>query len=176
MNPSSPHNRKETELDTRLAQFADLVINGKVVQRSADGHLLPGEGHKTENCMDEASMAELEETILRLNAAVKAARPDSASSARIAAGVMAARRKPAPLRSGGWLQNLRRGSGLQAAAAFAVLTLLLAAGLLLQSGEGSLTGAAVDLPFSGTSMQWWPPLLIIVGFILVFVLLKKDRS
>jgi hypothetical protein len=159
----------EGELDARIAAFADRVIGDK----SAQGSVIKPVETETEKEIGEnmalAEMAELEETILRFNAAAKAARPDPAAAARISAGVRAAWKKPQGL---GWAARLNAfnlSQRLPVYLAAVLVVVLLAAGLLMQSGTGELTGAALELPL-------WTPFLLIVGIIIIFVILRKDRS
>jgi hypothetical protein len=134
----------EQELDQQLASFADQLLDKR------GEHEVSGD----------AGMNGLEETIIQLNTAAQAARPDPAASARMRKNIMAQWQKPAP----SWQLNF---SWLRYALAASAALFILAAAFLLTSNGETLTGAAQG--------SWlWPAGLVIAGIILIIVILRKE--
>jgi anti-sigma-K factor RskA len=161
MTSNSQNDLQDQELDNRLADFADQVMNGMIGQ-------IPFEAEKEAQESEKAEIAELKKTILRFHAAVKAAQPDPATAARIASRVKIGSKKPVQAWWKSWLGTFQPGFKPQAALAVAMVVVVLVAASLIKPGAGELAGTAIGFP------TWALVLFIGIVVIVIIVIFKKN--
>jgi len=147
---NKPDTSHDPTADRQLADFTDAVLNGKEVEKS----------------VEDAELAELQDTVRHIQAAVKAARPDQETSARIRKHLLVEWKNSHISRTFFWQQPR-----LILVAAVAVIALA-AASLLLNSGSEQLTGAAANTP---SLIPLFLSSLVILGLIIYWLIRRSRR-
>jgi hypothetical protein len=141
-HPTTP---TDQQLDQQLADYTDQVLTGRQPTEKTGG----------------SELESLQETVLLLNTAVRAARPDPTTAARMRKNVLSHWKRPTPAWQfpATWSRPAMVLAGLGA-------LLLVAIALLLSTSGDQITGSA-----EGSTL--FSALLIIAGLVLIFVLLRK---
>lgn len=142
-------------LDDKLSEFTDLLLSS-------------GDEIKMQNMMNNEDLLKLQRTAIRMKAAARMARPDSAVSARVRTRLLKEWRQQAAQSKlqvfKGFFRPLPRFALASGLAALLLLSIVIFA---IPAGT-PLIGAAVKL-------QAWTPVFVFLGLILVGLLIWFDR-
>ena len=149
----------DQELDEQLSKFADQVLSSN-----------ENEAVVQEEDIEQGELAELQRTVLRLKVAVKTARTNDVTNARIRTRLLAEWKKTrqAELQTPKrfiWNWSLPR---VALAGGFIVL--------IISSVIALLTPSAVPLVGTANGSQTWSPLFILAGIVIIVLLLWNNRQ
>jgi len=149
----------DQELDEQLSKFADQVLSSN-----------ENEAIVQEEDIEQGELAELQRTVLRLKAAVKTARTNDVTNARIRNRLLTEWKKTRQAK----LQTPKRffwnWSLPRVALAGGFIVLIISGVMAL------LTPSAVPLVGTASGSQAWSPLFILAGIVVIVLLLWNNRQ